>query len=65
MIPRGLLQQSPPPGQRHRYDFSQNGVNRSRCAMRGLHCESSNYNAEGREPLGFIWAIGVQVERNS
>src|SRR5882672_80383 len=27
-------------------ETSQDGVNRSRCATRGLHCELSNYNAE-------------------
>src|SRR5438094_6769697 len=27
-------------------DISQDGVNRSRCARRGLHCELNNYNAE-------------------
>jgi hypothetical protein len=35
-------------------DISQNGVNRSRCAEHGLHCESNNYNAEpqsGKAPV--------------
>jgi hypothetical protein len=35
-------------------ETSQDGVNRSRCARRGLHCELSNYNAEpqaDKEPV--------------
>src|SRR4029077_2846748 len=31
---------------------SQNGVNQSRCAERGLHCESRNYNAEPQSRKG-------------